>query len=97
MKNTKNEQTARRSFDEIAQRLSVICNSTWPQEDRYLGQAVAEIGMTIDAFGDLADEVKFAILRGEDHPRAELVNAVQQRAFRFEEAAQPQIVELPEP
>lgn len=93
MKNYTTRRTNKAEPERSPRSLTNICilfNSTYPQPDEYLAKAIAEArdGMSLDEFHDLADDVKFAVRRGETHPEADFVYRVQQRAFRIKWAAE---------
>jgi hypothetical protein len=81
----KKNRKQNRSTDDLLNNVCVIFNTTWPEADTYRAQAAARFGLGIEEFDELAEDVKLALLRGEDHPRAGLVHAVQQEAFRVKE------------
>lgn len=78
----KKNRKRNRSTDELLNNVCVIFNTTWPEAEPHRTKAAAQFGMGIEEFDDLADDVKLALLRGEEHPQAALVHAVQQEAFR---------------
>lgn len=64
----------------------ITLNATWPAEDEYIDAAVAAYGITGAQFAAFAEDVKQTLLRGENHPQADFVDTVQQRALRLREA-----------
>ena len=81
----KKNRKQNRSTNDLLNSVCVIFNTTWPEAEPNRAAACARFGMGVEEFDELAEDVKLALLRGEDHPRAGLVHAVQQEAFRFKE------------
>jgi len=81
----KKNRKQNRSTNDLLNSMCVIINTTWPEAEPHRAQAAARFDMGVEEFDALAADVKLALLRGEEHPRAGLVHAIQQEAFRCKE------------
>lgn len=75
------------SNDNLIRNLCITFNTTWPRSDSSLEKALDGLGLTVDQFHELSQEVKASLRRRRTHPAADMVHEVQQLASRFEREA----------